>query len=71
MEERYVKKIKEVMDLLQDIDLTNTAQRTRSQKNLNEAYIILETMYATNITASILQDIFREEDLKNGRYRKN
>ena len=38
-------KIKEIMDLLQDIDLTNMLERTKSQKILNKAYKILEELY--------------------------
>lgn len=45
MEQKELNKVKEVMDLIQDMDLTSTARRTISQKNLNEAYKILEKLY--------------------------
>ena len=38
-------KIIKAMNLLQNLDLTNTARRTKSQKDINEVYKLLEQIY--------------------------
>ena len=41
-------KIKEIMKLLEDVDLTNRSQMIKSQKKVNKAYKMLEELYKMN-----------------------